>query len=600
MPATPIFFAELDAPVGVVRLRLQDAPEGLWQQIRLRIASRCPSAIQDTTTSLSIPWWEFSRICFHLRTILELASAGSPPEVRVNDDLRRAILRLREDSDILARAVAARPIREQDLRARLAAVGFRRELTPCQIRNVCRLASLPHGATFSVPGAGKTTEALALYAYRTQLRENLLVACPKNAFAAWDEQVAECLPMLSATRLSGGAEAVAEALNANPRIALIGYQQLVTAVAPVAQYLSRNPTAMVLDESHKIKRGDAGVWGTTVLNLSCLPSWRLIMSGTPMPNSDADLGPQLRFLVPGLNIEQTGRPVAQLIRPLYVRTTKQELNLPPVVSGGIHVSMTTPQRLLYKLCAEESIRLLVPALRARDRNMLRRAGRCYQLLLQLASNPALLLDGNNFLPDPLLHAAVAAGAPKLDWACERARELASQGNKVLIWTNFISNVETIAARLADLDAQAIFGAVPTGAEDDDETREGKIRKFKTDPGCRALVANPQACAEAISLHMQCHHAIYVDRTYNAAQFLQSQDRIHRIGLQPRQTTYLEVLACPDSIDVSVERRLSQKIRRMRQVLDDNSIGHDLYWTESEEDEFDLEDAADLLQLLQQA
>jgi hypothetical protein len=38
---------------------------------------------------------------------------------------------------------------------------------------------------------------------------------------------------------------------------------------------------------------------------------------------------------------------------------------------------------------------------------------------------------------------------------------------------------------------------------------------------------------------------------------------------------------------------------MRQVLNDNSIGLDLYWNETEEDEFDLEDAADLLQLLQQ-
>jgi hypothetical protein len=262
--------------------------------------------------------------------------------------------------------------------------------------------------------------------------------------------------------------------------------------------------------------------------------------------------------------------------------------------------MTRPQRLLYKLCADESIRQLVPALRARDRSLLRRAGRCYQILLQLVSNPVLLLNGNHGLPEQLLHAAIAAGAPKVDWVCRRARELASQGSKVLIWTNFISNVQTIAARLADLEAQSIFGAVPTGSEDDDETREGKIRRFKTDANCYALVANPQACAEAISLHVQCHHAIYVDRTYNAAQYLQSRDRIHRIGLPPNQLTYIEVLSCPDSIDVSVERRHDRKIQRMRQVLNDNSIGLDLYWSETEDDDFDLDDASDLLQLLQQA
>ena len=43
-----------------------------------------------------------------------------------------------------------------------------------------------------------------------------------------------------------------------------------------------------------------------------------------------------------------------------------------------------------------------------------------------------------------------------------------------------------------------------------------------------LVANPAAAAESISLHEHCNHALYLDRTYNAGQFLQSQDRIHRL------------------------------------------------------------------------
>jgi hypothetical protein len=71
-------------------------------------------------------------------------------------------------------------------------------------------------------------------------------------------------------------------------------------------------------------------------------------------------------------------------------------------------------------------------------------------------------------------------------------------------------------------------------------------------------------------------------------------------LPPDQLTYIEVLSSPDSIDVSVERRLDRKIQRMRQVLNDNSIGLDIYWSETEDDDFDLDDAADLLQLLQQA
>ena len=47
----------------------------------------------------------------------------------------------------------------------------------------------------------------------------------------------------------------------------------------------------------------------------------------------------------------------------------------------------------------------------------------------------------------------------------------------------------------------------------------------------ALIALPQACSESISLHKACQNAIYYDLNYNAAEFLQSLDRIHRVEVQ---------------------------------------------------------------------
>ena len=48
-------------------------------------------------------------------------------------------------------------------------------------------------------------------------------------------------------------------------------------------------------------------------------------------------------------------------------------------------------------------------------------------------------------------------------------------------------------------------------------------------GLDVLVANPGACAESISLHKTCFDAIYYDLSYNCAEYLQSLDRIHRVG-----------------------------------------------------------------------
>ena len=90
----------------------------------------------------------------------------------------------------------------------------------------------------------------------------------------------------------------------------------------------------------------------------------------------------------------------------------------------------------------------------------------------------------------------------------------------------------------------------------------------------SLVANPAAAAESISLHEQCNYALYLDRTYNAGQFLQSQDRIHRLIDKDReQQKYIEVyyLALPGCVDEKVHDALNRKIDNMANFLNDPSL-----------------------------
>ena len=86
-----------------------------------------------------------------------------------------------------------------------------------------------------------------------------------------------------------------------------------------------------------------------------------------------------------------------------------------------------------------------------------------------------------------------------------------------------------------------------------------------------MVANPAAAAEGISLHTVCHHAIYLDRNFNAAQYLQSEDRIHRIGLAPDQDTVIEIVECVGTVDETVRQRLEFKVGQMAAVLEDSSL-----------------------------
>ena len=100
-------------------------------------------------------------------------------------------------------------------------------------------------------------------------------------------------------------------------------------------------------------------------------------------------------------------------------------------------------------------------------------------------------------------------------------------------------------------------------------------KFKFDDSCSVLLANPAACGESISLHHWCSDAIYLERSYNAAHFLQSKDRIHRYGQHPEtgihtcrvnQVNY-KILITKDTIDDHINQRLEEKIEAQNELLE---------------------------------
>ena len=106
---------------------------------------------------------------------------------------------------------------------------FERPLTDNQKQNLNKISQFPGAATFSVPGAGKTTEALAFFFINAEQGDRLLVVAPKNAFGAWDEQLEACAPCIQDhfVRLRGGETAIHEALMGEPRFMIITYDQLL-------------------------------------------------------------------------------------------------------------------------------------------------------------------------------------------------------------------------------------------------------------------------------------------------------------------------------------------------------------------------------------
>src|ERR1043165_9644750 len=498
--------------LDVVRRLLLDQSEGAAQEDAFRIA---------------LPWWSFVALRPQLFEIFKGYNLAMGESIQIDSGAIDHLRHSKRNADVYHDAIDAPPIAKDVLISQLISVGFTRELSKEQYRNVGRMASFPAAATFSVPGAGKTTEALAVFFYRAEPSERLLVVAPKNAFAAWDEQITDCVPLVGAqfSRLRGGKDNIAKQLSADPRFMIISYQQLARVPELIAAHCARYKTHVFLDESHRIKSGTGKQTARAALTLAHLPVGKLIMSGTPMPQSTEDLIPQLAFLYPEVIADETN--VVELIKPIYVRTNKQELGLPQVTRHLVQLTMAPMQKELYRLMKFEVSREAASALNIRSRQAFRSLARSVARLLQFTWNPALLSSQISFAYPDLLTAVLSEGeGPKLKYVFDRVRTLANEGHKVLVWSSFVQNVEYLASRFSDLGAVFIHGGVDAGDESDDDTREGKIRAFHDDPAVQVLVANPAAASEGISLHRICHHALYLDRTFNAAHYLQSEDRIH--------------------------------------------------------------------------
>lgn len=555
---------------------LPEADAAPWLDIlRRQIFDYGDSPVQEGGRSISMPWWSFIAMRPRMLEIFTAHELSPQTGLFIDAGARALLEKAGRNIGSYEAAMNAAAMPPDELASRLSELSFGRALKPEQSRNVGKIALLPAAATFSVPGAGKTTEALAYFFLRAKADERLLVVAPKNAFAAWDEQIAECMPQLGVKfeRLRGGREGISRSLSVDPRFMIITYQQLVLDRALVQSHVARFPTHVFLDESHRIKSGLARQTPQAALSLSHLAVSKLIMSGTPMPQSADDLLPQFAFLYP--EIPASGERVVELMRPVYVRTNKAELGLPPVDRDLVSFPMAPVQGELYKLMKFEVARDAATALSLGGKQAFRQLGRSVMRLMQFVSNPALLAAEIGFAHENLLRAVLAEGdGPKLRYVLKRARLLARSGQKVLIWSSFRRNVEYIADRLADLGAVYIHGGVDAGDEDDDETREGKIKLFHSDETVMVMVANPAAASEGVSLHTVCHHAIYLDRTFNAAHYLQSEDRIHRVGLAPNQKTTIEIVECEGTIDETIRERLKQKIDAMAKALDDSSLKPD--------------------------
>jgi SNF2 family DNA or RNA helicase len=460
-------------------------------------------------------------------------------------------------------------------------INWKGSLTDFQRRDAHKILNMAHGANFSVPGAGKTRGSLAVFQARRakgQIRQ-MLVVCPKSAFDSWQYEVNVCFTDDTSIDVMDTRSVP------HCDIVLVNYERIPDAMPALLGWVRRLPTMLILDEAHRMKRGPRGAWGSACLALGPYATNRLILTGTPAPNGANDLANLMGFVWPGRGRRAvssslegaTLKEASARLAPLFARTTKADLNLPPVDSSMRLVAMSDLHREIYSALLGQAS----GQWRADPADTLESLGRIVLYLLMAATSPSLLVAGASRY-EPLPYRVPPVSPPPNSTLGALLRDLpqyemsnkyrevlrivsenATLGRKTLVWSTFVRNLTSLARLL-----EAYGPAVIHGGTDD---RNAELQKFRSDPSCFVLLSNPATLGEGVSLHHECHDAVYVDRDFAAGRYLQSLDRIHRLGLPPDTKTRITVLVSEGTIDEIVNVRLASKLQFMGGVLDDPAI-----------------------------
>lgn len=497
-----------------------------------------------------------------------------------------------------------------------------RSLYELQLLSAYHLAFSQNACNFSVPGAGKTSVVYGAFAYLSNLPRNdkkfveqLLIISPLSAFGPWELEYEECFGKKPSTKRLNGKVSVEEKkqylYSQKPaKITLLSYASVPSLKEELIYFLKNNRVMVVLDEAHKIKNTGGGVTATGVLEIATYCSSRVVLTGTPAPNGYEDLYNLYKFIWPTKKIipfeiyqlkdmsksndDLRVDTLLQSIEPFFIRVKKSDLGIPQATENApIIIPMGQTQRRIYDVIEKKYMNDII----SNKDDWFRRDLVKARLLrmMQAATNPTLLSiplknfaqfegfdsdaidEDSSFISDILQYTKLEIPAKFLK-ARELIEEIIANSGKVVVWAIYIKNILDFEKYLLScgIPCKTLYGATPvaTGDEDDNEveTREKIISEFhKPESTFKVIIANPFAVSESISLHKACHNAIYMERSFNAAHFIQSKDRIHRYGLKPGTETNYYYLLSENSIDEVIHNRLIEKETRLRSIIESMPI-----------------------------
>ena len=336
---------------------------------------------------------------------------------------------------------------------------------------------LKYAAIFHEQGLGKTKVAIDLIVHwlSHRLLDTALIVVKKGLIDNWMRELAshsQLIPRVL-TNNRGGNFFV---FNSPARVMIAHYEAVKAEKERMHLFLRTRNVGVILDESTKIKNPDAALT-RTFLDLAPLFTRRVIMSGTPVSNRPYDVWSQIKFLDDGASLgddfgefkrsvdlsndlagaesqqkalEIQLQSIFRSISGFAVRETKEsaEISLPDKVVHSVVTEWEPRQQELYRQ-VREALRAIIiqdgQLMADESEVVLKRLLR----LVQVTSNPNLI------------DASYQVEPGKLETFLELVSSIVRDGEKCIVWTSFVDNVEWLATILRRHNPQMVHGMLST-------------------------------------------------------------------------------------------------------------------------------------------
>lgn len=390
-------------------------------------------------------------------------------------------------------------------------------------------------------GLGKTVQTLAclLTARRREGMERALVVAPVTTLSNWKREIERFAPEFSACIHSGPVRPGRPEEFSEADIVLVSY---ATARMDIDLFGATPFDYLVLDEAQVVKNPASKT--RSALRRLEIPH-RIALSGTPIENNTIELWSLFDLLNPGVfgklaefrvryarpiedndDAEARGR-LHRIVHPLLLRRRKRDVapELPDREERVHYAEPEEKQRRIY-----ESLRLkFKKSIEKRVSQQGMNGARMHVLEAMLRLRQAAILPA---LVDPEYRSVPSA---KLDQLEELIETVIQEGNKALVFSQFVAVIDEVERRLGGAPLMRIDGSTPQ------KRRSEMIDSFQSQPGPALFLISLKAGGFGINL-TAADYVILLDPWWNPAVEAQAIDRAHRIGRDGTVIAYRMIAA----------------------------------------------------------